>query len=190
MRWETAERLGLEHASTPISADLEALRRVGTESPSGRLVIDLSRLRETRSTSASASTELTVISQPSVETVGDQSPRSFPRVSVSFGSNPQAKRSLVLPAIIVGLAIIVGIAFLAFRLRDTASVANLDATPTPSPTVAPTPTPTPTPRPTPSPSPTGKPDEEKPKPENANKKKDTKVESILKKAGRILKKPF
>ena len=46
----------------------------------------------------------------------------------------------------------------------------------------------PTPRPSPSPKP--KPAETKPKPERANKKKESKLGSILKKAGRMLKKPF
>src|ERR1051325_88273 len=44
----TAERLGLEHAAITSSPNIEALRSVGTESPSGRLVIDISKLRETR----------------------------------------------------------------------------------------------------------------------------------------------
>lgn len=41
-----AEKLGLEHAATTSSPDMKKLRDVGTESPSGRLIIDLARLRE------------------------------------------------------------------------------------------------------------------------------------------------
>src|SRR6185436_19099119 len=44
-----ADRLGLEHAAVTSGPNIEALRSVGTESPSGRLVIDLSRLRENQS---------------------------------------------------------------------------------------------------------------------------------------------
>src|SRR5688572_9393173 len=45
---QTAERLGLEHAAVASSPNLESLRNVGTESPSGRSIIDISRLRESR----------------------------------------------------------------------------------------------------------------------------------------------
>src|SRR6185503_11734258 len=39
--FEIAERLGLEHAAITEVPDLEALRGVGVQSPSGRLVIDI-----------------------------------------------------------------------------------------------------------------------------------------------------
>src|ERR1044071_417199 len=58
--FDTAERLGFEHAAITSSPNLAALRRVGTESPSGRLVIDISRLRESRASSGAAS-EVTLI---------------------------------------------------------------------------------------------------------------------------------
>src|SRR5438552_10487688 len=41
-----AEQLGLEHADSAGSATWEALRHAGTQSPSGRLVIDLATLRQ------------------------------------------------------------------------------------------------------------------------------------------------
>ena len=59
---ETAERLGLEHAAADECA--KHRRRcadVGTESPSGRLVIDISRLRENRAANSGAN-EMTVLS--------------------------------------------------------------------------------------------------------------------------------
>src|SRR6185503_14756852 len=62
---ETAERLGFEHAAITSSPNLAALRSVGTESPSGRLVIDISRLRESRANSEPEN-ELTVIRPASV----------------------------------------------------------------------------------------------------------------------------
>lgn len=42
---ETAERLGLEHHALTSVPDIEALRGQGVESPSGRLVVDISRVR-------------------------------------------------------------------------------------------------------------------------------------------------
>jgi serine/threonine-protein kinase len=57
---ETAENLGFEHAAISSAPDLKALRDVGTQSPSGRLVVDISRLRESRVLS-SASADLPLI---------------------------------------------------------------------------------------------------------------------------------
>lgn len=42
---ETADRLGLEHHALTSVPDIEALRGEGVESPSGRLVVDISRVR-------------------------------------------------------------------------------------------------------------------------------------------------
>jgi len=69
---ETAERLGLEHHALKSAPDIEALRDAGVESPSGRLVVDITRLREKRALS-SGSNEIKVLgakpagSQPPVE---------------------------------------------------------------------------------------------------------------------------
>jgi serine/threonine protein kinase len=57
---ETAENLGFEHAAISTAPDLKVLRDVGTQSPSGRLVIDITRLRESR-VLASGSAEVTLI---------------------------------------------------------------------------------------------------------------------------------
>ena len=57
---ETAERLGLEHHAISSAPNLEVLRDAGVESPSGRLVVDLSRLRERRAQS-SGSNEIKVL---------------------------------------------------------------------------------------------------------------------------------
>jgi serine/threonine-protein kinase len=43
-----AERLGLEHAAGHSAPTLETLRSTATETPSGRLVVDIARLRERR----------------------------------------------------------------------------------------------------------------------------------------------
>jgi serine/threonine-protein kinase len=45
---ETAERLGLEHHAITSAPDIRALRDAPAPSPSGRLVVDIAKLRETR----------------------------------------------------------------------------------------------------------------------------------------------
>jgi eukaryotic-like serine/threonine-protein kinase len=63
--FETAERLGLEHHALQSAPDMKTLRDAGVESPSGRLVVDISRLREKRALS-SGSNEIRVLgSKPS-----------------------------------------------------------------------------------------------------------------------------
>jgi serine/threonine-protein kinase len=46
--YATAQQLGLEHAEGFSAPTLDSLRDAGTETPSGRLVIDIERLRESR----------------------------------------------------------------------------------------------------------------------------------------------
>jgi len=52
--YEVAERLGLEHADSLSAPTLESLRSAGTETPSGRLVIDIERLRQSRAAATTA----------------------------------------------------------------------------------------------------------------------------------------
>ena len=66
-----AERLGLEHSAGFSAPTIETLRDAGTETPSGRLVIDIELLR--RSRAASQTTELDV--PTTEETVPDTSGR-------------------------------------------------------------------------------------------------------------------
>src|SRR5215213_7246929 len=46
--YAVAERLGLEHAGSMSAPTIETLRSAGTETPSGRLIIDIERLRQSR----------------------------------------------------------------------------------------------------------------------------------------------
>lgn len=55
--YATAQLLGLEHAESFSALTLDSLRNAGTESPSGRLVVDIERLRENRSTRGKPSDE-------------------------------------------------------------------------------------------------------------------------------------
>jgi serine/threonine-protein kinase len=187
-----AERLGLEHAAITSGPDLQALRDAGTQTPSGRLVVDLARLRENRAATTNAN-ELTVISSsrgPEIvqETVGASNldtGYSFPRVSVHLGQTfDRAKQKpLALLALLMVLAAIGTVGFVTWRSWHTEAPVVEQAIVTPTPT----PTPEATPTPTPVPSPTREP--RKP-PANANKKSESKVSSALRKVRRILKKPF
>ncbi|MDQ6653803.1 MAG: protein kinase, partial [Acidobacteriota bacterium] len=162
----TAERLGLEHASITSSPNLAALRSVGTESPSGRLVIDISRLRENRAANAD-SNELTAITPVQAPRgVGGNGPgpsaleptgnRSFPRVSVRVNASHRSKKTLKVIAVVVTAMLLIGAA-LAIRLRHKAMARQAIAAASPSPTVEPTRPPSPSPSSTPSstPSPSG-----------------------------------
>ncbi|HEY8186240.1 MAG TPA: serine/threonine-protein kinase [Pyrinomonadaceae bacterium] len=182
----TGERLGLEHAAVTSSPDLKALRDVGTESPSGRLVIDIARLREHRAASADLS-ELTVMggqpagdrsrnSGPSVVTVTQS---SFPRVSVSISGTEKSKKQVMVIAAIVAAVLLIG---LTLTLRSRMAGPAMDAVVNASPS----PTQEPTPSPSPSPTPTSKPVAAKP----AKPKKESKARSFVKKVKRILTKPF
>jgi serine/threonine-protein kinase len=184
----TAERLGLEHAALASSPNLAALRNVGTESPSGRLVIDIARLRENRAASSDLN-EVTIVKAAPQPRDGDgnsQLPSEtaakhyFPRLSVSVSGTAKSKRRLYVIAAIVAAILLVGIT-LVVRSRIVGPAPDAIVAASPSPTVEPTPTPAPSP--TASPKPVVKPPEVKPK-----------KESTLRKVGKtlkhIIKKPF
>ena len=63
---DTAERLGLEHHALKSAPRILELRDAGVESPSGRLVVDISRLREKRALS-SGSNEIKVLGSKPAE---------------------------------------------------------------------------------------------------------------------------
>ena len=73
---ETAERLGLEHHALTSVPDIEALRGEGVESPSGRLVVDIARVRAL----SSGSNEIKVLGSGKTnkhESANRESRRSF-----------------------------------------------------------------------------------------------------------------
>lgn len=184
----TAERLGLEHAAITSSPNLAALRSVGTESPSGRLVIDIARLRETRATNNDL-TDLTAIRPAAVERVPEAAKELeavaptkpvFPRISLSLDGSDQTNKRLKIVVVALALVIVIGLA-LVVRSRNA-------ATPAPAVVEAASPSPTPEPSPSPSPSPT-------PAPRAAKKptpppKKESRVGAVVNKVKRFLKKPF
>jgi serine/threonine protein kinase len=197
--FETAERLGLEHAAATSAPNIADLRDVGTESPSGRLVIDISRLREVRAATSSGS-DMTVITPAQAAEVlkrdvrgeaansvaGSPGKRSFPRVSVKFGSGFEVvakKPALALAGILVA-ALIIGAGLFAIHSQRTQPGTDANAAASPSPTVEASPSASPTATP--------KREQKKPTPanDNNNKKKESKVGSALKKVKRIFKNPF
>ena len=70
---DTADRLGLEHHAIKSAPDIETLRDSGVESPSGRLVVDISRLREKRALS-SGSNEIKVLGANTAENTPEEAP--------------------------------------------------------------------------------------------------------------------
>ena len=186
----TAERLGLEHAAVTSSPNIEALRSVGTESPSGRLVIDISKLRESRATTSSDATEVTVVSPSVMAAAGirssadslpsDSSNRSFSRLSVSLTKRSTKQSLMIAGAIAVLLMLAVGL--IAVRSRNSVPEAAAVA----SPSVSPTPEASPSPTASPSASPSPRREGRKP---GANDNR-SKGNSVLKKFKRIFKNPF
>jgi serine/threonine-protein kinase len=63
--YSVAERLGLEHADSLSAPTLETLRSAGTETPSGRLVIDIERLRQSRAASIATAAQAEVVARSS-----------------------------------------------------------------------------------------------------------------------------
>ena len=177
---EVAEKLGLEHHALISSPDIAALRGVGVESPSGRLVVDLSRLREGR-VLTSGQNETTVLA-------GSLSPKpaaknSFSRMEIGLQRGYNGK--LVVVVIILFGLLVSSVLFFASRARKAivqpAPQTQLDTSPTPVPSISPSPSPVATKKPSSSPSP-----EPSPSPD----KKHGKVGSIVNKVKRILTKPF
>ena len=184
----TADRLGLEHAAITSAPNMAALRSVATESPSGRLVIDISRLRETVATNPD--TEMTAIRSGVASRGADghdsranvaAAREPFPRISLSLTGSAQAKKRIKVIATVVAAVLLIGIT-LAVRSRFVASPADPLVAVSPSPTAEPTPSPSPSP--SPSPTPTIEP--KKP----VEPKKEGKVKSFANKVKRFIKKPF
>ena len=163
---DIAVELGLEHSDSTLSPSMADLRNAGTESPSGRLVIDLATLRQVQA----ASTGDTLTG----ESLGEQSaspwgasldPNSkrpeFARMNVALERkipNPAWKRASVAAAVLLLLVAILGSGVLAARWWGRGLVNSNNANAVPA---SPSPTPSPSPSPSPSPKPITKPPERK-----------------------------
>ena len=186
----TAERLGLEHAAITSAPDLAALRSAGVESPSGRLIVDLSRLRESRATTSGTS-ELTLVAVPSDDNSGKGSglaqetgasrKDNFTRVDVQLGQKTYLTRRTLLSALIGVAVLLAGFTFLVIRKSNVIAPANVNLSASPSPTALPSPLPSPSPTATP---------KRQPTPTAEDKKKPGKVGRFVNGIKKIFKKPF
>jgi serine/threonine-protein kinase len=165
-----ADQLGYEHAESARSPTLDQLRTAGTESPSGRLVIDLATLRQVQAAVGTRNADAAPPPQ------GSEPPqREIRRMQVSLDRPPAKGFPFVIAGIIVLLAVI-GSGVLAarwWRGEKGGSVAVAEASP--SPTATPTPTPTP-----------ASPPVVRRSPPKSPPKKESKLKSIWNKTKRIL----
>ncbi|HEX6185203.1 MAG TPA: serine/threonine-protein kinase [Pyrinomonadaceae bacterium] len=68
--FSVAERLGLEHSAGFSAPTIETLRDAGTETPSGRLIIDIERLRRSRAATQTGEAGLTTSEEDVPDTSG------------------------------------------------------------------------------------------------------------------------
>jgi len=203
--FDTAERLGLEHAAISTAPSIEALRSAGTQSPSGRLVVDLGRLRENRAATSGAG-ELTIIDKDEAQRIiernaaltssplppltppGAAQKRDLRRFNIRLddaGGSFRSNRKGVAILAVVALLLIVGVA-VALLIGRSGGSNN------PNADVAASPSPLPSPSPSPSPSPK-KDDNRTPdvnKKPKENQKKGSKIGGAFNKLKRGIKKIF
>jgi eukaryotic-like serine/threonine-protein kinase len=182
-----AADLGLEHSTSTLAPSLAELRSAGTESPSGRLVIDLATLRQVQAASMSDSVPAGLLKEERNGAAAGQSPQrpDFARMNVLLqkASSPQSANRFRLAAIAMILLIaILGSGVLAARwwrgnvlvVGGSATNANVATTASPSATVSPSPSPSPAPKPS-------------RKPEPRKTEKPSKLKSIWNKAKGIFR---
>ena len=177
---ELTDKLGLEHHALTSSPDMAALRFAGVESPSGRLVVDLSRLREDRVLN-SGSSELTVVGQTvSPKTTANVvvSHSAIPRMEIQLKQSHTSRNLLIGGLVLMVLILAGGVAFFASRSGNSASTVPANAGANPAAVVSPSPSPSISPSPSPSPKP------------KASPKLEKKKNSFGDKLKRILKNPF
>ncbi len=183
-----AAELGLETSDNTLAPSLADLRSAGTESPSGRLVIDLATLRQVQAASSGESLSAAAVSERAIlndATVSGRQRRQFARVNVPLEKASAAQgrsRYRLAAAVTVLLIAILGSGVLAGRWwRGNAPVdggraanANAASAASPSPVASPSPSPTPSPKPI-------------RKPEPKQEEKPGKLKSIWNKAKGIFK---
>jgi serine/threonine protein kinase len=185
-----AEELGLEHADSAVSATWETLRNVGTESPSGRLVIDLATLRQVQAANTNETGTLVTgaagpaLPAKAVATEANPERHQFDRVSVALEKGTAGvslKSRIAVAAMIALIAILAALGLTlrwwesdAARNANQAANANVASAASPSPESSPSPSPVPTPN-------------KERKPEQKKEEKPSKVRSIVNKLKRIFK---
>ena len=149
----TAEELGLEHSDSTVAPTMAALRHAGTQSPSGRLVIDLATLRQVQAASSESD---------SVELANDAAAKAkFGRMNVPIEKQATAQtahRGRVAVVTMIALIAIVAALGIGYRWRHNSDgvsssqpananvAAPVAAVASPSQSASPSPSPSPKPR--------------------------------------------
>jgi eukaryotic-like serine/threonine-protein kinase len=158
---QLVETLGLEHHALISSPDIAALRDVARESPSGRLVVDLSKLREGK-VLTSGGNEIKLVGQPDTARptegsgpANDVQKQKALMNEVEVGQRRAGRLWLASGVVLVVVAVAV-IAFLMLAANDSTIPMATNSNATPKSTKAPTPlsSPSPTYSTTPGPAPT------------------------------------
>lgn len=151
-----AVNLGLELSDSTLSPSLADLRSKGTESPSGRLVIDLATLRQVQAASSGEALSVAAVREQAAKVRSSAKPQrpDFGRMNVpleKLAGKSSSRYGLAAVAVLLAMAILVSALLAARRWGsgDTANgvaQANTNSAASPSPTITPTPTPTPSPQ--------------------------------------------
>ncbi len=96
--YAVAERLGLEHSAGFSAPTIESLRDAGTETPSGRLVIDIERLRSNRATAQTSEAVIETAEGDVMNTGGRPAAQTPSSASAAAGSSSSASSSTPSPA--------------------------------------------------------------------------------------------
>jgi serine/threonine protein kinase len=149
----TAEELGLEHADSTVTPTMDDLRHAGTQSPSGRLVIDLATLRQVQAASSGES--------DAALATGAAAKAKFARMNVPMEKQGVAQvshRGRLAVAALIALIAIVAALGIGYRWRhnsdpvSSSQTANANvaapvaAVASPAQSASPSPSPSPKPR--------------------------------------------
>ena len=178
----TAEGLGLEHADSTVTPTMDALRHAGTQSPSGRLVIDLETLRQVQAASSGETTGVAL----SVPTSAHSRPVRMNVPIERQGTSPASHRGRVVVVAMIALAATIAAVGIGYRWRhgsdpvSPSPAANANAAAAVAPVASPEPSASPSPSPSPSPQPIKKPNSRK-------QEKRSKIKTLVNKVKGIFK---
>jgi serine/threonine-protein kinase len=175
----TADRLGLENAESTLTPTLDDLRHAGTESPSGRLVIDLATLRQVQAASSGDSLQLPASVKAAAAVKPAENRPFFSRLNVPLlneAAGDVGTRARVTAAAMIVLIALVGSAVVASRWWSGSGPGNAMVNMNVNASAAAQPSPSPSPSPTPHPK--SAPPQSPPKEE----KKPSKLKKIWNKA--------
>jgi serine/threonine protein kinase len=183
-----ASALGFEHASAVSSPTMDELRRAGTESPSGRLVIDLGRLRQVQAASGEFKLNGAFPNDSSPSSSPVARKRDFARVDIPLDKGDagiMSYRARIAAVLVIGLIIVLASVAVASRWWNSSS-SNSAANQHPSAAAA-TPTPEPSPSPSPIATPTPITSRHERRPSPTPPKKESKAKSIVNKIKSIFR---